>query len=700
LEEEQTLEKSRMSPTSDSNSTFLCFTQINNASLSHTLSGTKPEIFYGKNIIPQRKAKPKLVLPNKDWPPLCWSSSRSHNIDDNPAVRARQSVRGLERTGHSTIRATNTDDTSKEFLVVFGGIRHGPPQEFLNDVHVLDLEACAWSHPDISGSPPTGRHGHTAVWLRDPNAHAQAKKSSVYCSEEGKKESVYSKSTVGTTAGGGGVYSELLADIVERQQGECEILKAAERKGGRKSPEGQWQEDYWERKLYSREREARVLEGLLEPSNSSGLKGLMVVYGGRSKHKTCGTLDAARMKRDARTKAVEKLQKRAGGVGMTPFQLKKAIATMQYSLEGGGHTEEEGWDHDLYTLSMGGTGTGWCWTKVVLPDDEPQPPPRFNHAAAGDALGSFMVVFGGRVRYEQTFTALNDLWLLRWRKHLLEDGAASVSTPQQKKNDHAKGPQQNSKGASPKNLKRQAVHKLHWVRYCDVAPPAPRYGHTMCPLPPLRGHSGHTTQILLVGGCTANGMVNENAKADVWVLNLVPDVMWCEATGLLDDGAPKDYGDQKDSRTSPTNAGGNMMSGGSRMIGKSKSKGGSSKGGRSVGWGAGPSDAWANSFNSPIRGSSSSMHLPTKQMPNRVPNSLGQFNSSLVSNLNSSNSLSSNSLSSGALHEGVSEHSSVRSGSDHSSWWRAQDLPFARCFHTLAYAGISCGDVEDDCCYR
>jgi hypothetical protein len=72
------------------------------------------------------------------------------------------------------------------------------------------------------------------------------------------------------------VHSELLADIVERQQGECEMLKAAGRKDGRKdgrrSPEGQWQddvqEDYWDRKLYSREREARVLEGQLQPSKA------------------------------------------------------------------------------------------------------------------------------------------------------------------------------------------------------------------------------------------------------------------------------------------------------------------------------------------------------------------------------------------------------------------------------------------------
>ena len=50
-----------------------------------------------------------------------------------------------------------------------------------------------------------------ALWLRDPNAPAQGKKDSVFCSEEGKQDSVHSKSTVGAASGGGGVHSELLA---------------------------------------------------------------------------------------------------------------------------------------------------------------------------------------------------------------------------------------------------------------------------------------------------------------------------------------------------------------------------------------------------------------------------------------------------------------------------------------------------------
>ena len=63
------------------------------------------------------------------------------------------------RGGHS---ATLTGAS----LVIFGGHYYSGKGEgfiYLNDTHVLDVNASRWIKPKISGTPPSPRYGHTAV---------------------------------------------------------------------------------------------------------------------------------------------------------------------------------------------------------------------------------------------------------------------------------------------------------------------------------------------------------------------------------------------------------------------------------------------------------------------------------------------------------------------------------------------------------
>mgnify|MGYP002386127622 CR=1 FL=1 len=46
-------------------------------------------------------------------------------------------------------------------LYLFGGLSQ--TQEYLNDLHILDLSSMNWSQPKISGKPPVPRESHTAI---------------------------------------------------------------------------------------------------------------------------------------------------------------------------------------------------------------------------------------------------------------------------------------------------------------------------------------------------------------------------------------------------------------------------------------------------------------------------------------------------------------------------------------------------------
>ena len=51
-------------------------------------------------------------------------------------------------------------------LVIFGGHFYSGQGEgfvYLNDTHVLDVNASRWIKPQISGTPPSKRYGHTAI---------------------------------------------------------------------------------------------------------------------------------------------------------------------------------------------------------------------------------------------------------------------------------------------------------------------------------------------------------------------------------------------------------------------------------------------------------------------------------------------------------------------------------------------------------
>ena len=59
----------------------------------------------------------------------------------------------------------------QRYLVVHGGYAHGAADGgFLQDTHILDTGRwpMAWAQPVLSGTPPSARHGHTAVVVNQP----------------------------------------------------------------------------------------------------------------------------------------------------------------------------------------------------------------------------------------------------------------------------------------------------------------------------------------------------------------------------------------------------------------------------------------------------------------------------------------------------------------------------------------------------
>jgi host cell factor len=63
-------------------------------------------------------------------------------------------------------RGGHTATLTGASLVIFGGhFYEGKNSGFvyLNDTHVLDVNSSRWFKPKISGTPPLGRYGHTAI---------------------------------------------------------------------------------------------------------------------------------------------------------------------------------------------------------------------------------------------------------------------------------------------------------------------------------------------------------------------------------------------------------------------------------------------------------------------------------------------------------------------------------------------------------
>lgn len=60
-------------------------------------------------------------------------------------------------------RESHTADViSDEKMVIFGGSGEGEAN-YLNDLHVLDLNKMEWSSPEVKGSAPAPRDSHSAV---------------------------------------------------------------------------------------------------------------------------------------------------------------------------------------------------------------------------------------------------------------------------------------------------------------------------------------------------------------------------------------------------------------------------------------------------------------------------------------------------------------------------------------------------------
>ena len=76
-----------------------------------------------------------------DLATLTWSNPQQHG--DVPSPRAGHTCNGLP-SGH---------------LVVFGGGNANGPT---NDLHILDIPTMTWTRPDVYGTPPSPRAGHTA----------------------------------------------------------------------------------------------------------------------------------------------------------------------------------------------------------------------------------------------------------------------------------------------------------------------------------------------------------------------------------------------------------------------------------------------------------------------------------------------------------------------------------------------------------
>ena len=63
-------------------------------------------------------------------------------------------------------RGGHTATLTGASLVIFGGHYYEGKNSgfvYLNDTHVLDVNSSRWFKPKISGTPPLGRYGHTAI---------------------------------------------------------------------------------------------------------------------------------------------------------------------------------------------------------------------------------------------------------------------------------------------------------------------------------------------------------------------------------------------------------------------------------------------------------------------------------------------------------------------------------------------------------
>ena len=84
-----------------------------------------------------------------------------HVLDVTCFVWSRPTCSGtapIEREGHSASVVGNR-------VHVFGGtwVDDDSNSVYLNDLHVHDVEAMAWSQPSTTGEPPSQREGHTAA---------------------------------------------------------------------------------------------------------------------------------------------------------------------------------------------------------------------------------------------------------------------------------------------------------------------------------------------------------------------------------------------------------------------------------------------------------------------------------------------------------------------------------------------------------
>ena len=98
-----------------------------------------------------------------------WSYSLASATPGNWSPLTTTGTPPLPRFGHSAVY-----DPLNNRMIVFGGIALVPPPpppptlfptfEHQNDVHVLNLTTLAWSQPAITGTPPTLRAFHSAIY--------------------------------------------------------------------------------------------------------------------------------------------------------------------------------------------------------------------------------------------------------------------------------------------------------------------------------------------------------------------------------------------------------------------------------------------------------------------------------------------------------------------------------------------------------
>ena len=81
---------------------------------------------------------------------------------------AKPQIEGIgpsARGGHTCTLIPPSDPEQSAQIVVFGGhysLGAGKGFEYLNDVHILDVDANTWLAPTIKGTPPSARYAHTA----------------------------------------------------------------------------------------------------------------------------------------------------------------------------------------------------------------------------------------------------------------------------------------------------------------------------------------------------------------------------------------------------------------------------------------------------------------------------------------------------------------------------------------------------------